>query len=574
MKKYLLFILTFLCLSFSAQAAENIDVNLKGKGTEITVNGTATANSKVSVFISKTDYATDYKDIVFVDEIICDNNGDFTVEFNMPDKLEPTYDATATYTVYVASNGRERAVKEFEYVSLKRQNDLLTLVNEAKSGDAIKAMLLNNSNKNAFESMGINISGYKGYTKLQKDVADIIFKAIPYSSISAFEEKYNDAFATTLINNSADFNELSQELKNGGYISFVVDGEDISKNDDVFKFALEYVIKNKTYNSLSDVEKTMKDSVLVYKLKNANKVSLTDIVKQYADYMGIKNHSKYASYVNSTSMQITVNENTILALPKGGADTIAEFVNKFETQLESYKAPTQGGSGGGSGSSGGGSSSSSEIASSTNTNVNNNASNNGTDDGTSILPATGKNTFSDMNGYEWAKEAVEYLYEAGIVHGVSENEFNPERNITREEFTKMIVDFVGIDEVGEISFEDVEKNSWYYDYVSKAYSKGIISGVSDNFFGTGAYITREDATVILARCLELFEVSMENVRDDVRLSDENEIADYAKDRVINMYKKGVINGISDGVFAPKASVTRAQAAKMIYELCKVRGDVI
>ena len=36
MKKYLLFILAFICLSFSAQAAEAIDVNIRGNGTEIT----------------------------------------------------------------------------------------------------------------------------------------------------------------------------------------------------------------------------------------------------------------------------------------------------------------------------------------------------------------------------------------------------------------------------------------------------------------------------------------------------------------------------------------------------------
>lgn len=61
MKKYLLFILAFLCLSFPAQAAEGIDVNIRGNGTEITVSGTAASDSKVSVFVSKTVKATEYK---------------------------------------------------------------------------------------------------------------------------------------------------------------------------------------------------------------------------------------------------------------------------------------------------------------------------------------------------------------------------------------------------------------------------------------------------------------------------------------------------------------------------------
>ena len=72
MKKYLLFILAFLCLSFPAQAAEGIDVNIRGNGTEITVSGTAASDSKVSVFVSKTVKAAEYKDVVFADEVICD----------------------------------------------------------------------------------------------------------------------------------------------------------------------------------------------------------------------------------------------------------------------------------------------------------------------------------------------------------------------------------------------------------------------------------------------------------------------------------------------------------------------
>ena len=62
MKKYLLFILAFLCLSFPAQAAEGIDVNIRGNGTEITVSGTvftsydvkAKGNSKNETFFEET----------------------------------------------------------------------------------------------------------------------------------------------------------------------------------------------------------------------------------------------------------------------------------------------------------------------------------------------------------------------------------------------------------------------------------------------------------------------------------------------------------------------------------------
>lgn len=555
MKKCLLLIMSFLCLSFSAQAAEGLDVNVRGKGTEITVNGTASPNGKVSVFMSKTVRATEYKDVVFAEEITCDTTGEFSIVFNMPDKLAPDYDATGSYTVYVASEGYDKASKPLEYVSLKKQNELLKTLNEKTEGREIKALLLDNSNKNAFESMGINISGYKVYSSLQNDIAESIFNSKPYAKISDFEAKYNDAFATALINNLTNVSDLSLELKNGGYINFVIDGTDISKDANTFNFVLDYVLKHKRYNDISEVEKAMKDGVVVYNLKNANKVSLTEVVKKYAEYIGVKTHAKYSAYENDATMQIIVNEKTILNLPTGGADSTALFVEKFTEQLDSYKAPTPGGgSGSGSGSSAGGVVSGIQASEKPN--------------------LTAQSVFSDMEGFDWAKDAVEYLHKKGIVQGTGESKFSPEDNVTREQFTKMIVEFSEVKGNVELPFEDVQPGAWYYDYIAAAYSKGIISGISEKTFGTGNSLTREDAVVIIGRCVDLLGITADDVREYSAFSDESKISEYAKESVIKLYKKGIINGMDDGVFAPKATVTRAQAAKMIYELCKVREDVI
>ena len=561
MKKCLLLIMSFLCLSFSAQAAEGLDVNVREKGTEITVNGTASPNGKVSVFVSKTVRATEYKDVVFAEEITCDTTGEFSIVFNMPDKLAPDYDATGSYTVYIASEGYDKAIKPLEYVSLKKQNELLKILNEETEAIIdIKLLLLNNSNKNAFESMGINISGYKAYSSLQDDIAESIFNSKPYAKISDFEAKYNDAFATALINNSTNVSYLSSELKNGGYINFVIDGTDISKDANKFNAVLDYVLKHKRYNDISEVEKAMRDGVVVYDLKSANKVSLTEVVKKYAEYIGVKTHSKYSAYKNDATMQITVNEKTILNLPSGGADSIEMFVEKFTEQLNAYKAPTPvsgSGSGSGSGSFSGGIVVSGMLD--------------------SIKPSVGfteQDVFSDMEGFDWAKEAVEYLHKKGIVNGTGNSNFSPKDDVTREQFTKMIVEFTGVKENAELPFDDVQPGAWYYDYIATAYSAGIISGISENLFGTGNSITREDAVVIIGRCIDLLGITADDAKEYSAFSDESKISEYAKESVIKLYKKGIINGIDDGVFAPKATVTRAQAAKMIYELCKVRRDVI
>ena len=562
MKKYLLFILAFICLSFSAQAAEAIDVNIRGNGTEITVSGTVASDSKVSVFVSKTVKATEYRDVVFADEVMCDKAGDFSVVFNMPDKFIQDYDATGSYTVYIAAEGFEKRSEPLEYVSLKNQNNLLKTLNEKKTSAEIKALLLADANENSFKSMGINIDSYKKHTELQNDIAEIVFNSKPYASISDLKTKYNDAFATALINNATSVNELSAELKNGGYINFNIDGIDISKDADTFEFVLDYLIKHKKYNNMSETEKAMKDGVVVYELRNANKVSLTDVVKKYAAYMGVKTNTKYSSYENNVTMQTIVNEQTILNLPATGVDSIAVFVDKFTAQLAAYETPSGGNQGGGSGSSGG--AIVAGIPSSwkpQKDSVNGGSGNNSQSPGTDL--------FSDMENFEWAKEAVEYLHKEGIVQGTGDAKFSPQDNITREQFTKMVVEFSGLKGDTDFMFDDVLPDAWYCDYIKTAYSTGIIRGISNNIFGTGNSMTREDAVVVIARCMDIIGITADDMREYSVFSDENEIADYAKDSVETLYKKGIINGMEDGVFAPKAIVTRAQAAKMIYELCKI-----
>ena len=125
----------------------------------------------------------------------------------------------------------------------------------------------------------------------------------------------------------------------------------------------------------------------------------------------------------------------------------------------------------------------------------------------------------------------------------------------------MIVEFSGLKGDTDFAFDDVLPDTWYYDYIKTAYSTGIISGISDNLFGTGNSMTREDAVVVIARCMNIIGIDANDEREYSVFFDENEIADYAKNSVELLYKKGIINGMDEGIFAPKAMVTRHKRQK-------------
>ena len=94
------------------------------------------------------------------------------------------------------------------------------------------------------------------------------------------------------------------------------------------------------------------------------------------------------------------------------------------------------------------------------------------------------------------------MTEKGIVSGDDTGKFNPNDNITREQFLKMLVEAAGIEtDEAENTFADV-KDAWYKPYVLKAKNFGIVNGISDTEFGIGSNITRQDMAVMITRTIE------------------------------------------------------------------------
>ena len=167
-----------------------------------------------------------------------------------------------------------------------------------------------------------------------------------------------------------------------------------------------------------------------------------------------------------------------------------------------------------------------------------------------------------MTDFEWAKEAVSYLSEKGIINGKGNGMFEPRANVTREEFVKMLVlAFSLSDEDAGCSFSDVSSGAWFKPYVASAVKNGVINGISPELFGAGEYITRQDMAVCVFRAAG----AQPEAFDDGLFTDSDKIAPYAREGISWMKKNGLISGYSDGSFAPAAFCTRAEAAKIIYE---------
>lgn len=183
----------------------------------------------------------------------------------------------------------------------------------------------------------------------------------------------------------------------------------------------------------------------------------------------------------------------------------------------------------------------------------------------------GEIIFTDLGSAMWAKSSIEALAKAGIVNGKTATTFAPNDNITREEFVKMLFLSANLKpEEGLTSkFTDLNKDEWYYPFISTAESLNLINGISDTAFGVGNNITRQDMAVMVVRLVSTLNLELPLQKEKVLFADDNLINDYAKVSVYTMQRSGIINGYEDNTFAPDAFAIRAEAAKIIFQLCEL-----
>lgn len=239
-----------------------------------------------------------------------------------------------------------------------------------------------------------------------------------------------------------------------------------------------------------------------------------------------------------------------LQLLTGGYTNIAELQGKIDayvkekTQTSEPNSPLSGGSGGGGGRT-------------VSVNVSNAISRDDLDDA-----SQNEDFFCDLNGFDWAKNAIHMLARADIINGDGNGKFNPGASIKREEFVKMIVLAFGLKPVRKhVVFSDVDVNAWYYDYVCTAADLGIVNGIGDNRFGTGEPISREEVCTIIYRVLNASEDANDYLTG---FSDRNEVSEWALPALNYLVGKNVINGVNKDSIAPADFCNRAQTAKIVY----------
>ncbi|MCR8743799.1 S-layer homology domain-containing protein [Romboutsia lituseburensis] len=167
--------------------------------------------------------------------------------------------------------------------------------------------------------------------------------------------------------------------------------------------------------------------------------------------------------------------------------------------------------------------------------------------------------FSDINNH-WAKKQIEEFSTKGFIGGYSDNTFKPNKTITRAEFVKIINNVYGFKDKGIERFNDVQINNWFYDDVCKAVKAGYINGKSDNTFEPNQNITREEVAVILTNINK----NKDNNTDKLnQFKDGSQTSTWAKSSVEGSIEANYVDGYDDNTIRPKAHITRAEAVTIL-----------
>ena len=172
--------------------------------------------------------------------------------------------------------------------------------------------------------------------------------------------------------------------------------------------------------------------------------------------------------------------------------------------------------------------------------------------------------FPDVTEGDWFYDAVRYAYENGLMDGVGDNLFAPNSETTRAQLVTILHRLAGEPEPGgDSGFADVETGTWYTDAVAWAAENGIVNGVSDTEFAPGDDITREQLAAILYRYAACQGYDVSQRADLSGFGDASSISDYAQEALSWAHAQGLVLGFEDGSLRPQGTASRAQIAAVL-----------
>ncbi len=167
--------------------------------------------------------------------------------------------------------------------------------------------------------------------------------------------------------------------------------------------------------------------------------------------------------------------------------------------------------------------------------------------------------FSDLVPGAWYHSGVDFMLNNELMNGVGGDKFDPMGTVTRAMLVTVLWRAAGCPEAAEAStFVDVDADQWYTDAIAWAQAEGIVLGISETEFAPNGNVTREQIATILWRYQ-----GQPAVDDELNFTDADAISGYAEAAMKWAVSAGIFKGDSDGKLNPTDDATRAEMAMIM-----------
>ena len=182
--------------------------------------------------------------------------------------------------------------------------------------------------------------------------------------------------------------------------------------------------------------------------------------------------------------------------------------------------------------------------------------------------------FGDVDDGDWFADAVRFVYENGMMNGVSETDFAPHATTSRSMIVTILYRLEGEPVVDDaMDFTDVAGDAYYAEAVRWAASEGIVGGYGGGLFGSDDAVTREQLAVILYRyaVYKGYDVSIGEDTNILSYADFADLSEYAIPAMQWACGAGIVNGTSESTLTPQGEATRAQVAAMLMRFLEANS---
>ena len=177
--------------------------------------------------------------------------------------------------------------------------------------------------------------------------------------------------------------------------------------------------------------------------------------------------------------------------------------------------------------------------------------------------------FVDVTEDKWYYDAVAYVYQQGIMVGMSETTFEPNTTVNRAQVVQMLYNLEGQPQVsGDSGFSDIRDDQWYAKAVAWASANDVVAGYEDGTFRPTRAVTREEFAQILYNYAKFKGYDLSASADLGKFPDSGQVSSWAETALGWANGNGLINGHDDGRLDPKGSTIRAQAASILMNFDK------